>query len=67
MRIKTATIENMENIEAPVTGGGTKGLPYDTIEGWTGVDHLDKLDAGNCVVLRRDTSGTLNLETRPLP
>lgn len=67
MKIKTDTIENAETIEAPVTGGGTKGLPYETIEGWTGVDHLDKLDSSHCVVLRRGENGSLNLETLPLP
>jgi hypothetical protein len=67
MKIKTDTIEATESIEAPVTGNGTKGVPYETIEGWTGVDHLDKLDGKYALVLRRGEGGVLNLEALPLP
>ena len=52
---------------APVTGGGKKGLPYETIVCWTGVDHLDRLDNQHAVVLRRGEGGALNLEAIALP
>ena len=67
MKISTDTIENTENIQAPVKDGGKKGLPYETIESWKGIDQLDRLDAQHAVVLRRGDDGGLNLEALPLP
>jgi hypothetical protein len=67
MKISTDKIDSAESIVAPVTGGGQKGLPYETIAGWSGVDQLDQLDAKNVVVLRRAEGGLLNLESLPLP
>jgi hypothetical protein len=67
MKINTDQIEKAENITTPVKGDGKKGLPYETIESWTGIDHLDRLDAQNAVVLRRTDGGALNLESMPLP
>jgi hypothetical protein len=67
MKISTDEIENVEKIEAPVADGKTKGLNYQTIESWTGIDQLDKLDANNALVLRRGDGGSLNLESLPLP
>lgn len=67
MKISTDQIENAESITEPVRGGGKKGLPYETIEGWTGVAHLDLLDAKQALVLREEKKGVVNLESRPLP
>jgi hypothetical protein len=67
MKISTDKIDAAESIVAPVTGGGQKGLPYETIAAWTGVDQLDRLDTNNVVVLRRGEGGLLNLESLPLP
>jgi hypothetical protein len=65
MKISTDQIENAESIAAPVSE--KKGLPYETIESWTGVDQLDRLDAQHAVVVRRAQGGSLNLESLPLP
>ncbi len=65
MKISTDTVEREEAITAPVSD--KKGLPYETVEGWTGIEHLDKLDSGHALVLRRADAGTLNLESLPLP
>ncbi len=67
MKISTDNIEKMENIVAPVPDGGKKGLPYETVEGWTGVEQLDLLDSGHAVVVRRTEGGSLNLESLALP
>jgi hypothetical protein len=67
MKINTDQIENAEGIKDPVSGGGKKGLPYETIDSWTGIDQLDRLDPQNAVVLRRGDGGSLNLESMPLP
>lgn len=67
MKISTKNIEQFEKIESRVGGGGIKGLPYETIEDWTGVDQLDQLDDKQAVLLVRADNGALNLESRPLP
>jgi hypothetical protein len=67
MKISTDNIEKAESIVAPVTGGGKKGLPYETIESWTGVVHLDRFDNQHAVVLRNVEGGSVNLESLPLP
>ena len=67
MKISADEIEKVESIESPVGGGGTKGLPYETIKDWTGIEHLDKLDATHAVVVRKGDANAVNLETMPLP
>ena len=67
MKINADEIAKTESIEAPVGGGGTKGLHYDTIQSWTGVEHLDKLDKANAVVVRKGEGNAVSLETMPLP
>ncbi len=67
MKIDTENIESIEKIEERVEGGGTEGLPYETIEAWKGVDQLDQLDDQHAILLVRADNGSLNLESRPLP
>jgi hypothetical protein len=67
MKISPDKIEEAKGITSRVPGGGTEGLPYETIQEWTGVDQLDQLDQGNALVLRRREDGGLNLESLPLP
>ncbi|MDQ3011291.1 MAG: hypothetical protein M3X11_11380 [Acidobacteriota bacterium] len=65
MKITTDQIEKAESITAPVPD--KKGLPYETIAAWTGVEQLDRLDAKNAVVLRKVEGGAMTLESLPLP
>jgi hypothetical protein len=65
MKIATDRIDKAEGITEPVAD--KKGLPYETIASWTGVDQLDRFDANHVVVLRRAEDGSLNLESLPLP
>jgi hypothetical protein len=65
MKITTDQIENAESITSPVAD--KKGLPYETIASWTGVDQLDRFDEKHVTVLRRAEDGALNLESLPLP
>jgi hypothetical protein len=65
MKITTDKIESAEGITAPVQD--KRGLNYETIEGWTGVEQLDRLDSKNVVVLRKTDSGAMNLQSLPLP
>ena len=65
MKISTDQIESADGISAPVSD--KKGLPYQTIEGWKGVDQLDLLDPTHALVLRRGEGNSLNLESLALP
>jgi hypothetical protein len=65
MKINTDQIENAEGITSRVQD--KKGVEYETIASWTGIDQLDRLDSKNAVVVRRTEGGSLNLESMPLP
>ncbi len=65
MKINTDAIENTESITAKVDD--KKGLTYETIESWKGIDQLDSFDKEHALVLRRGDGGALNLESLPLP
>jgi hypothetical protein len=65
MKIATDKIENAESIVSPVAD--KKGLTYETIEAWKGVDQLDRLDTKHAVVVRKGHGESLNLESLPLP
>ncbi|MEW6306156.1 MAG: hypothetical protein AB1705_22035 [Verrucomicrobiota bacterium] len=67
MKITTDNIEKVEGITTPVGGGGTKGLSYQTIEAWKGVEQLDRLDDKFALVIRQSEGGALNLESLQLP
>ena len=67
MRMATKGIESYEPIKEPVAGAGTKGLPYDTLSEWKGVEQLDKLDEGHALILSRAEGGALELKTIALP
>lgn len=65
MKISTDQLEKAESIESPVSG--TKGQGYETIASWSGIDHLNKLDARHALVVRHGEGNTLNLESLTLP
>jgi hypothetical protein len=67
MKLSTEKIEASESITEPVKDGATRGLPYETVAGWTGVDQLDRLDQGHAIVLRRPEGGAQQLESIALP
>jgi len=67
MKVTTDKIETLDAIGEPVKDGATRGIAYETLAGWTGVDQLDRLDAGNALVLRQAGGGSLNLESLALP
>ncbi|MCW5971195.1 MAG: hypothetical protein KIT57_22035 [Blastocatellales bacterium] len=67
MKIDLGRISQAESITQPVPDGGVKGLAFETIAGWTGVEQLDRFDDKHVAVVRRSQSGSLNLEALPLP
>jgi hypothetical protein len=66
MKIDTATITGAESITEPVKQE-TKGVPYEKIESWTGVNQLARLDKDNALVVRTNENKAVNLEPMPLP
>jgi hypothetical protein len=66
MKIDTATIAGAESITEPVKQE-TKGVPYETIGAWTGVNQLARLDAENALIVRTGENKAVNLEAMPLP
>jgi hypothetical protein len=66
MKITTEGIDKANPITTHVKGGDKAGLTYDTIAELKGVEHLDKLDKDNALVLIRGAEG-LSLDTVPLP
>jgi hypothetical protein len=66
MKIDTAQIEHADKIEAKVSEE-KKGVGYQTIESWKGIDQLDTFDQNHALVLRRGEEGAQNLEALPLP
>ena len=66
MKIGTDNIEAAEGIIALVKEE-KKGVAYETVAGWTGVEHLDRLDPRHALVLRQAGGGVLTLESLAFP
>ncbi|MEX2114781.1 MAG: hypothetical protein WD845_16430 [Pirellulales bacterium] len=67
MKVDVQKIDATDGITDAVRGGGTAGLPYDTIKDLKGVVQLDKLDKDHALLLVQSDSGALNLESVQLP
>ena len=65
MKISTDGIAEAASISEPVRD--TAGQPYEKITEMKGVEQLDLLDKDNALVVVRTPSGSMNLETVPLP
>jgi hypothetical protein len=60
------TADHLENYQPITKQTETTGVPYETIASLKGVQHLDKYDDANALVLMGDSS-SLDLRTVPLP
>ncbi len=67
MKVSTVELGKHPGITERVAGGGKKGVPYETIDGWKGIIQLDRADDSNALVMRETEEGSFNLETLPLP
>jgi hypothetical protein len=67
MKVDVQKIDETDGVTEAVKGGGTAGLPYDTIKDLKGVVQLDKLDKDHALLLVQSDSGSLNLESVQLP
>ncbi len=65
MKIAADNIAGAEGITSHVED--KKGVGYETIEAWTGIDQLDRLDETTAIVLARGEGDSLTLESRDLP
>ncbi len=64
MKLPTADIHTYGGITERT---GISGLPYETIQSMKGVQQLDSFSASSALALVRSDSGSLALETLPLP
>lgn len=67
MKISTAGLKENKGLTEPVSGGGTAGQSYETIDTLAGTIQLDKLNAGSALVLVQNEGGPQNLKTVALP
>lgn len=67
MKISTAGIDREDGISERVSGGGTAGQSYETVNGLDGVVQLDRLNDQSAVVLVQADSGSQDLRTIALP
>jgi hypothetical protein len=65
MKISTENIDQVDPITKRVADKA--GLSYETIASAKGIQHLDRLDKGNALVLVKNDAGSLELDTMPLP
>jgi hypothetical protein len=65
MKINAEEIADAGGITSPVAD--KKGVSYQTIESWKGVEQLDNFGAKNALVLRHAEGKLLDLESLPLP
>jgi hypothetical protein len=65
MKISTDNIDKVDPITRRVADKA--GLTYETIASAKGIQHLDRLDKNNALVLVKNDSGSLELDTMALP
>jgi hypothetical protein len=63
MKLSTDHLDTYKPITAPTD---ITGVPYETVASLTNVQHLEKLDDANALVLS-NTGGSLELRSVPLP
>jgi hypothetical protein len=67
MKISTAGLKENKGLTEPVSGGGTAGQKYETVESMTGVVQMDKLNETSALLLVQAEGGPQNLKTIALP
>jgi hypothetical protein len=67
MKVSLLDVESNPGLSEPVSGGGTAGQPYETIESLGAVKQLDKYSATHAVVISQGENDSLALRVAPLP
>jgi len=65
--MKISTVELTKDYQITQRIDGTAGASFETLQGWTGVIHIDRLNSGHAIVLSQAETGQLNLTSEPLP
>ncbi len=65
MKISAVELSGDHNITQRIDG--TAGAGFETLEGWIGVVHLDRLNSRAALVLSQNENGQLDLRSAPLP
>jgi len=66
MKMSAAGLNDYDHIGAPLRSSATAGVPYETLD-LGRVEQLDQLGAGLALILTREGSGSVNLQTIALP
>lgn len=67
MKVEAMSLDSFDSIVAKVPNQEIAGVPYETIEDWTGIMQLDLLDPENALVLQQTEGGSMNLMSIGLP
>ncbi len=67
MKISTTDLERDSGLTEKVSGGGTAGQEYETIESLKNVVQLDKVDEQHALVMIQSENGSATLKTIELP
>ena len=67
MKIPTAGLENADALSEPVSGGGTAGQDFETVESLQGVVQMDRLNDEMVLVLTEGEGGRQDLHSELLP
>jgi hypothetical protein len=67
MKVDVSNIASQQEITEPVPNGGTKGLPFNTIDSLQGVTQLAKVDNAHCLVVSELPSKRLQLTAITMP
>lgn len=67
MKISTKNLNSAEGLTERVSGGGTAGQPFETIDSLQGVTQMDKLDEDHAVVVFGKADETQRLAVVELP
>jgi hypothetical protein len=67
MKVEAMKLDSFDGIVAKVPNQQIAGVPYKTIDDWTGIMQLDLLDPENALVLQQNEGGSMNLLSIGLP
>lgn len=67
LKLSKSEIDAAEAIQSRVSGGGTAGLPYETLTQFENVVQLDKLGEEHAVMLVANSTDSVDLKTIALP
>ena len=67
MKLSKQDLDSVDSIESRISGGGTAGLKYETMDQFQNVVQLDKLSDEHAIMLVASSGNALDLKTVALP